>query len=505
MSRSYAVAIVGTGFSGIGMAARLRSEHVTDFIVLERADRLGGTWRDNDYPGAACDVPSHLYSFSFEPSPHWSRSFAPQSEILTYLNHVATKYGVVPHVRFRSAVEGAEWDARENLWRLSIADGSVISARVVIAATGALSRPAEPELSGRSTFQGPAFHTAAWNHSFEFEGKTVAVIGTGASAIQVVPALAPRVKALKLFQRTPPWIMPKVDRPIAAAERSLFARVPLVQKLLRTLLFLVFETRALGFVWKPALMWFPKLVARRHLRRRVRDAGLRAKLTPSYTLGCKRVLLSDDYFEALQRDNVELVTNPIAEIRAHSIATRDGTDRAVDAIVFATGFQVGDLAAPPFEIRGRDGVSLSQLWRTGPEAYLGTAVAGFPNLFFIIGPNSLLGHNSMVHVLEAHIGYIADCLAMMRHRDLEVVEVKRQVQDRFNHWVQRRMQRTIWAKGGCTNRYQTSAGKHVAIWPGSTIELCRRTARFDVASYDVLRSNSREKTDVNFEESLSAP
>lgn len=502
MSRPYAVAIIGTGFSGIGMAARLRAEGITDFVVLEQADRLGGTWRDNDYPGAACDVPSHLYSFSFEPSPHWSRSFAPQSEILAYLNHVAIKYGVAPHVRFGCAVEAARWDQPENLWRLTIANGSEISARVVIAATGALSRPAEPDIAGRSSFRGPMFHTAGWDHSFDFAGKTVAVIGTGASAVQVVPALAPHVKALKVFQRTPPWVMPKSDRTIAARERRLFARAPVLQKLLRGLLFWMFETRAFGFVWRPELMWFPKLVAQRHLRQQVRDESLRARLTPTYGLGCKRVLLSDDYLEALQRDNVELVTDPIAEIRAHSIAMTDGTQRAVDAIVFATGFQVGDLATPPFDVRGQEGLSLAQRWRSGPEAYLGTAVAGFPNLFFIIGPNSLLGHNSMVHMIEAHIGYIADALATMRRRDLEAVQIKHQVQDRFNQWVQQRMQRTIWAKGGCANRYQTSAGKHVAIWPGSASEFCRRTARFDVVNYEVI-ARGREKTDVNLNESLS--
>ena len=504
MNRTYEVAIIGTGFSGIGMAVRLRAMGVTDFIVLEQADGLGGTWRANDYPGSACDVPSHLYSFSFEPSPHWTRSFAPQREILAYLSHVADKYGVTPHIRFGRRVTRAAWDQHRSVWRLSLGDESSVSARVVIAGTGALSRPAQPDIAGSARFRGPAFHTAGWDHSFDYDGKTVAVIGTGASAIQVVPALAPRVKALKLFQRTPPWILPKADRAITPFERKLFARVPLVQRLLRALLFWMFETRVLAFAVRTELMLFPRTVARRYLKRRVLDGALRAKLTPSYELGCKRVLLSDDYFEALQRDNVELITDPIAEIREHSIATQDGAERQVDALVFATGFQVGDLAAPPFEVRGLDGLDLAQLWRSGPEAYLGTAVAGFPNLFFIVGPNSLLGHNSMVHIIESHIQYIADCIEIMRKRGLETVRVKQQVQDRFNHWVQKRMLGTIWARGGCANRYQTSAGKHVAIWPGSTVAFRHRTARFDLANYEVTSRSSKEKTDVTLEEPFSA-
>jgi cation diffusion facilitator CzcD-associated flavoprotein CzcO len=493
MSRTYDVAVIGTGFAGVGMAVRLRAMNMRNFVVLEQADGLGGTWRDNHYPGAACDVPSHLYSFSFEPSPRWSRKYAGQPEILAYLNHVATKYGVIPHIRFGCCVTRAVWNPRRGVWTLSFSDGSAISAKVVIAGTGALSKPAEPEIAGKPNFRGPAFHTAAWNHDFDLDGKTVAVIGTGASAVQVVPALAPRVKALKLFQRTPPWILPKADRSIAELERKLFAQLPVTQRMLRELLYWQYETRVLAFCVKPELMWLPKQVALRYLRQQVPDAELRAKLTPNYAVGCKRVLMSDDYFQAVQHPSVEVITEPIVEIRAHSIATHDGSDRAVDAIVYATGFQVGDLAAPPFEIRGAEGVVLSQRWRSGPEAYLGTAVAGFPNLFFIIGPNSLLGHNSMVHMIEGHIQYIASCLETMQLQGLATVQVRQQVQERFNRWVQKRMQRTIWATGGCRNRYQTSAGKHVAIWPGSTFDFRNRTARFDLQNYEVTRCGASSK------------
>ena len=489
MTRTYDVAIVGTGFAGIGMAVRLRAMGMTDFIVLEQAQALGGTWRDNDYPNAACDVPSHLYSFSFEPSPRWSRKFAPQSEILSYLKHVATKFGVLAHIRFASRVTEAVWDEQRSRWTLSLraVDGSAdpVRARVVIAATGPLSQPAEPVIPGRERFRGAAFHTACWDHSVRIDGARVAVIGTGASAIQVVPGIAARVRALKLFQRTPPWIMPKADRAIRPLERNAFERLPITQRFLRALMFWQFESRALGFYVRPELMWFGKLFALLHLRRQVRDPRLRAELTPAYSLGCKRVLLSDDYYPALQRDNVELITRPIREIGERGIITEDGSEHEVDVIIHATGFQVGDLAAPPFRIRGLDGLDLTRLWQSGPEAYLGSAIAGFPNLFFIIGPNSLLGHNSMVHMIEGHIDYIASALALMRARGLASVHVRRDVQDRFNHWVQARMQHTIWATGGCSNRYQTRAGKHVAIWPGSTLAFRRRTARFDHANYDL--------------------
>ena len=496
MSRVHEVAIVGTGFAGIGMGVRLRAMGSSDFVILEQAAELGGTWRDNAYPGAACDVPSHLYSFSFEPSPRWTRKFAPQAEILAYLQHVAQKYGVLPHIRSGCCVSAAEWDARRGIWNLTLRNAELVRAKVLIAATGALSRPAEPTIAGLREFRGPAFHTARWDHEYDLAGKTVAVIGTGASAIQVVPALAPQVKALKLFQRTPPWILPKADRAFAELERKVLAGLPWLQRALRSLLFWQFETRVLAFVVEPELMGLPKLVALRHLQQQVRDPALRAKLTPNYKLGCKRVLLSDDYYPAVQLHHVELITDPIRSIAARSIVTQDGSERAIDAIVLATGFQVGDLAGPPFEIRGEDGLDLSQVWQSGPEAYLGTAVAGFPNLFFITGPNSLLGHSSMIDMIEGHIQYIASALELMRERRLASLQVKLQVQERFNRWVQKRMQGTIWAKGGCQNRYQTRAGKHVAIWPGSAFQFRSRTARFDVNSYDVTpypASSSKER------------
>lgn len=491
MDSTHDILVIGTGFAGIGMGVRLRQMGLTDFVILEQADGVGGTWRDNTYPGAACDVQSHLYSFSFEQNPRWSRMFAEQHEILDYLNHVADKYGVRPHIRFGCQVVGAEWSDARGQWKVTLQDGRVLSARALIAGSGGLSRPAWPELPGRDAFRGTAFHTARWDHEFDFEGKVVGVIGTGASAIQVVPAIAPRVKELKLFQRTPPWVMPKPDRSIRGWEQRLFAALPFTQRLFRESLYWQLESRVLGFVVQPKWMEQARRIALRHLRAEVRDPELRAKLTPNYAFGCKRVLMSNDYLQALQRDNVEVVTDPIAEVRAHSIATRDGRERALDAIIYATGFQVGDWNSAPFEIRGTGGLDLTEAWRGGAEAYLGVSVAGFPNFFLITGPNTGLGHSSMVYMIESQIQYIASCLDTMRRQRLGAVDVRKDVQDRFNRNLHARMARTIWSVGGCSSWYTTSAGKNTALWPGFTYDFRKRTRQFELAKY-VARSLPHE-------------
>jgi len=484
MDTTHEILIIGTGFAGIGMGVKLRSLGITDFAILEQADGVGGTWRDNHYPGAACDVESLLYSFSFEPNPRWSRMFAEQTEILAYLNHVTDKYGVRPHIRFGCKVESAHWNDRRGVWRVTLTDGRSFSGKVLVAASGGLSRPALPEIAGHGEFRGAQFHTARWNHDFDLAGKTVAVVGTGASAIQVVPAIAPKVKALKLFQRTPPWIVPKPDREFSRFEQRMFAALPATQKLARDAIYWRLESRLLGFVAKPALMEYAKRDALAFLREQVRDRELRAKLTPDYAFGCKRVLISNDYYPALQRPNVEVVTEGIERLSAHAILSRDGVERPVDAVIYATGFQVGDFTAAPFEIRGRDGVDLIDTWRDGAEAYLGASIAGFPNLFLVTGPNTGLGHTSMVLMIEAHIQYIASAIQTMREHNLASVDVKREVQDRFNRRLHARLARTIWTTGGCKSWYQTSAGKVVALWPGSTFDFRKRTAQFDLAKYE---------------------
>jgi cation diffusion facilitator CzcD-associated flavoprotein CzcO len=487
MDGSYEIVVIGTGFAGLGMGVRLREMGRTDFVILEQADAVGGTWRDNQYPGAACDIQSPLYSFSFMQNPRWSRMYAQQREILAYLNQVTDAYGLRPHIRFGSCVRRAHWNDRRVRWELELADGRCLTGTVLIAGTGGLSQPALPVIPGQDSYQGAVFHTARWNGDFDLAGKSVAVIGTGASAIQVVPAIAPEVASLKLFQRTPPWIIPKPDRAFGPLERQLYAALPSVQRLARSKIYWELEVRVLAFL-NPKLMPYAQQTALEYLEHQVQDPELRAKLTPDYAFGCKRILLSNDYYPALQRGNVELVTEAIERLDARGVITRDGVSRPVDAIVYATGFLVGDVWKPSFEIHGAGGRALHEAWKDGAEAYLGTSVAGFPNFFLITGPNTGIGHNSLVLMIEAHIQYIAGALQVMRERRLASVDVKRAVQDAFNRRLHAKLSRTIWATGGCKSWYQTSAGKIVALWPGSTRTFRKQTERFDLSKYQATRS-----------------
>jgi len=479
------VAIVGTGFSGLGMAIQLKNRGRDDFVVLEAADELGGTWRDNHYPGCACDVPSHLYSFSFEPNPDWSRMFAPQAEILEYLRHCADKYGIKPHIRYRARVDSAHWDAAAQRWHIRTADGRQLSARVLVSGIGGLSRPVYPDIPGIESFKGKQFHSQQWDHDYDLAGKRVAVIGTGASAIQFVPQIAPQVSQLKLFQRTPPWIIPKPDRALRWAEKQLFKRLPATQTALRTAIYWQMEARALGFVVDPRLMKLAERWARSHLRKQVPDRTLRDKLKPDYTIGCKRILISNDYYPALSRENVEVVTGGPQEIRAHSVVDQDGHEHEVDAIIFGTGFAATDPIGP-LEIRGVNGTDLrDEFSRTGTEAYLGTTVAGFPNLFLLTGPNTGLGHNSMVYMIESQVAYVLDALKTMERRQSESVEVLRSRQETYNETLHGSSAPSVWQSGGCRSWYLDENGKNVTLWPGFTWQFRRKTARFNAADYQL--------------------
>jgi cation diffusion facilitator CzcD-associated flavoprotein CzcO len=486
------VLIIGTGFSGLGMAIRLRQTGQDDFVILEQAAAIGGTWRDNHYPGVACDVPSHLYSFSFEPNPRWSRLFAPQAEILAYLEHCADKYDVRSRIRFGSEVVRAVYDQHQQRWEVSTKGGARYRARVVVSGCGGLSRPSLPAIAGAERFAGKTFHTARWDHTYALEGKRVAVIGTGASAIQVVPALAPRVAQLLVFQRTPPWIMPKPDLRIGRRQQQRMADHPWLQRGLRRLIYWLMESRVLGFKnVLPSMQVRAERRAREYLAAQVADPTLRAKLTPNYRVGCKRVLISNDYFAALQKPNSALITAGIAEIREHSIATVDGGEHPVDAIVYATGFQAAEQAAP-FPVRGRGGRELEDAWRDGAEAYLGITVHGFPNFFVLTGPNTGLGHNSMVFMIESQIQYVLASLAQMRERGLASVEVKRTIQDDFNKQLHARLSDTVWMTGGCSSWYNTRSGKNTTLWPGFTFEYRFRTQRFDAKNYELGRLDASE-------------
>jgi cation diffusion facilitator CzcD-associated flavoprotein CzcO len=474
------VAIVGSGFSGIAMAVALQRAGVTSYRVFEKAPSLGGTWRDNTYPGAACDVPSHLYSFSFAPNPGWSRSYSPQAEILAYLERCADTLGVRPHIRFNAEVTEARFDADAGLWRITLRDGETFTARALCLGVGALHVPALPDIPGRDTFAGPSFHSARWDHAYDLADKTVAVVGTGASAIQFVPQVAPQVRRLHLFQRTPAWVVPKDDRAIAPWAQQLYAAVPAAQRAVRAAIYLQMESRAVGFVWEPRILRALEVLVRLHIRRSVPDPVLRDKLTPRYRMGCKRILLANDYYPALVRPNVEVVTDGIAAIepeggshrgraaptrRRHSL--RHGILRHRLALV-------GEGDRP-------DGRTLNEAWQTTPEAYLGITVSGFPNLYMLMGPNTGLGHNSMVFMIEAQARYAAQCVARLKAEKIKSLDVRPAVQSAFNATLRGKMKGTVWTTG-CVSWYRVGGGDPV-LWPGFTVDYWRRTRRVDFDDY----------------------
>ena len=484
MSSHHRIAIIGTGFAGLGMAIRLKEEGIHDFVVLERAEDVGGTWRANTYPGCACDVPSHLYSFSFALNPDWSRTYSPQPEIWDYLRDCSRRFGVEPHIRYRHDVAGAAWDEDEQVWRLDTSQGP-LTAQVLIAGMGPLAEPSFPDIPGLDSFEGSAFHSAEWDHDHDLTGERVAVIGTGASAIQLVPQIQPKVSSLKVFQRTPPWVMPHSDRPITSFERRLYRLFPPAQRLVRSLVYWGRELLVPGFVKDQRLMKVPELLARRHLQKQVPDPDLRAKVTPDYMIGCKRILPSNKWYPALMQPNVELVTGGIREVKAHSIVAADGSEHEVDTIVFGTGFHVTDMPIGQ-KVRGRGGRLLDDAWKGSPQAYLGATIAGFPNLFTLIGPNTGLGHNSMVFMIESQLGYVLGALRHMERNGLAAIDVRREAQDAYNAEIQARMPGTVWMSG-CASWYIDENGRNTTIWPDFTWKFRRRTAAFDPAQYEVVQ------------------
>ncbi len=478
--------IIGAGFAGICAGIQLKKAGFDNFIILERGSHLGGTWRDNNYPGAACDVESHLYSFSFEQNPNWSRVFGPQQEILNYIGHCAEKYGLNPYIQLNTSVEKLVFDEEQGVWQVLCNNGKTYFAQSVISCSGGLSQPALPDIRGRDDFKGTMFHSAKWNHSYDLKGKTVAVIGTGASAIQIVPAIVPVVKELQLFQRTPPWIMPKIDGDISAFRRNMYSALPFMRSFYRWRLYWFHELAAYGFTRHPALLKFASKISALFLKRNVKDEALRKKLEPSYTMGCKRVLLSNDYYPAVQRENLHLITEHIDEINNTGIKTKDGVQHNLDAIVFATGFYAAE-GVVMFDVRGRNGVSLNEAWKDGAEAYLGTSVAGFPNLFMVVGPNTGLGHSSMILMIEAQVHYILEAIKLMKNENLKSVDVKTETQKAFNEDLQQKLSKTVWQSGGCVSWYQTKTGKNVTLWPDFTFTFMKKTKKFEAEKYELVR------------------
>ncbi|HSW11958.1 MAG TPA: NAD(P)/FAD-dependent oxidoreductase [Solimonas sp.] len=477
------VLIVGTGFAGLGMAIKLKEAGIESFTILERADDVGGTWRDNNYPGCACDVQSHLYSFSFEPNPEWTRMFAPQPEIKAYLQRCAQKYALLPHIRYKSEVVRAEYDEQAAMWNVSTRDGQQYRANVLVSGMGGLSTPAYPTIKGLEKFKGKTFHSADWDHSYDLAGKRVAVIGTGASAIQFVPQIAKQVARLDLYQRTPTWILPKPDREITKAERLLFKRFPAAQRAFRNSIYWMLESRALGFVINPRVMKLVERAARGHIRRQVADPALRRKLTPDYTIGCKRILISDDFYPAVSRSNVDVISTGIREVKANSVITADGVERVVDTIIFGTGFKAQE-PLPRGAIFGRGGQDILDAWSSGPEAYKGTTVAGFPNLYLLVGPNTGLGHSSMVYMIESQVQYVLEAIKTMRREGISSLEVKRKVQDSYNAGLQQKLGGSVW-QSGCKSWYVNEAGKNTTLWPGFTFKFREQLRSIDLQNYAI--------------------
>ncbi len=492
-SEPIGVAILGAGFAGLCMGIALLAAGRTDFTIFEKADELGGTWRDNTYPGSACDVPASVYSYSFAPHAGWSRTYAAQPEILAYMRSIAHDRGVDRRIRFNTAIRAARWNEACGVWELTAADGRAYRARVVVAAVGGLHLPHIPSIAGLDRFRGPVMHTARWRHDVQLPGRNIAVIGTGTSAAQVIPALAKQAETLVVFQRSPPWVLPRRDRTRSPLAQRLLSRLPWLGRLGRTLRYLRAETAGLAFNGTPRLVGGAQRLALRFLRGSIADPGLRRKLTPRYALGCKRVVLSDDLYPALSRENVDLVLESIADIRPTSIVTVDGRERPVDAIVLATGFRPFNLA-DSIAIHGRDGRVLADEWLAGPRAFQGVAIAGYPNLFTLMGPNTALGHNSVLFMIESQVHYVMQCLDWLATGRLESVEVTELAQRSFNAWLDRRFDRTVWKAGGpgggtsaahkvwrqpCSSWYVHPAGRNHVIWPGSSVGYWLRMRRPD--------------------------
>lgn len=485
MGKDFPIAIIGSGFAGIGAAIQLKKAGIDSFTIFERANEIGGTWRDNTYPGAACDVPSHVYAFSFEQKPDWSRTFAESGEIQEYLLGLVEKWKLRSHLRLNTEIVDARFDEAGAKWTLTTDDDSCVTARVVISGVGGLVDPSLPDIKGIESFGGEVFHTARWSHEHDLTGRNVAVIGTGASAVQVVPSIAPQVAKLSVYQRTPGWVLPKRDTVYTEAQKQRLARQPFRLRALRFVKYWLSElVGPMVFLDAPRLSAVGQAGSLAHLKASVKDPELRAKLTPNFQFGCKRILISSDYWSSFERENVDLVTEPIEEIRHDGLQTTDGVLHAADVIVLATGFDLG-LANAPFPITGRGGKTLDEAWKDGAVAYKGMTVSGFPNWFILMGPNTGPGHTSVLVYTEAQIEHTLQAIQRIRRDDLAFVDVKQEVQDAYNARIQGRMKHMVWSN--CKSWYLNPDGSNHALYPGFAAEYALRTRRFHASEYELAR------------------
>ncbi len=482
---SHDLIIIGAGFSGIGLGLKLLKKGRRNFVILDQAKQVGGTWWVNRYPGCACDVQSHLYSLSFAPNPDWSRHFSPRAEIQAYLQRCVTEGGLEGHLRLGTRVVKARWRHSRQQWEVTDEHGKVRHCRVLVPAIGGLSRPKWPDIAGLDEFSGQVIHSQQWPDRLDLSGKCVAVIGSGASAIQFVPRIAAEVGRLDLYQRTPQWILPKPDRPIGPIRRSLYRHFPPARLLIRLSLYLLLESRLPAFNRFTWLSAFHRRKAMALLNRQVPDPGLREQLTPDYAMGCKRVLMSNDFYPAIVRRNAELVTAAIDRISKTGIIDAQGHSRDTDLIILATGFRATD-PVPEGLIIGRDNRDLAKQWQAGPSAYKGTTVHGFPNLFMMLGPNTALGHNSVLLMIESQFNYLLDALRFLDESGAASVEISRQAEDRWNRELTDRLEYTVWNQGGCSSWYlHARSGRNTTLWPDFVHRFRRLTRRFDPDAYQV--------------------
>ncbi|MFE3544398.1 flavin-containing monooxygenase [Nocardia sp. NPDC059177] len=490
MTNHHEVIVIGAGISGVCAAIKLAEAGVEDVVIVEKADTFGGTWRANTYPGCACDVPSGLYSFSFAPNSEWSRLFATQPEILGYVDRVAREHGLAERTRFGVEVTGAHWDTAAERWRLSTGAGE-LTARFVVSAAGPWNEPRVPEIPGLAEFTGAVFHSARWNHDYDLRGKRVAVVGTGASAVQFVPAIAPEVAALHLFQRTAQWVLPKLDHPVPAVEKRMMRRIPFAHTALRAVEYTIMEGLGVAFRHPRPLMQTVQAVGSAYLRAVVRDPALRAKLTPDYLLGCKRILFSNSYLQSLTRDNVEVHATAVAEFRGNTVVGADGSTAEVDAVILGTGFHILDTPLADI-VRGADGRTMAEHWQGSPEAYLGTVTTGFPNAFTVLGPSLGTGHSSAFAILEAQVEFLVAAVTTARRRGWSALDVRPEVQAGYVEQVQAALAGTVYNAGGCQSYYLDANGRNSFSWPWSTGELTTRVSSFDPADFTVTTTDDVE-------------
>ena len=484
------VAIIGAGFGGLAMAIRLLLANIHDFIILEKADDVGGTWRENQYPGAACDVQSHMYSLSFAPKTDWSKRYAEAPEIFDYIQDLITNYNLKKYIKFNQEVVTTKYDEQALNWKLDLKDGTQIEAQFIVFASGPLHVAQIPKIKGIEKFKGKVFHSSHWDHDYNLNDKSVASIGTGGSAIQYIPEIAPKVKQLYVLQRTPAWVIPRDERAYNPLDKKLFNRFEWFRKLHRARLYWSNESRVVPIV-KPQIMKYGQKLAEAFIKFQIKDKELAKKLTPDYVMGCKRILISNKYFPTFNRQNVDLVTDGIQELTENSIITKDGKERQIDCLIYGTGFITDPrIYLKSFACYGAQGLELKEAWKEGAESYYGVTTKGFPNLFQLLGPNTVLGHNSVIFMIESQVNYILQLIQLVNKTQTQAIVVRENVQNQFNDAVQKKMQGTVW-QSGCVSWYQQDGGKNFALWPTYTWKYWLETRKINPSDYQLLGNQAQ--------------